>query len=195
MENRYAYLLFITFACVSTEIHAQAPTEKKQHYLIVHTGLSIDNPGRGEVDAQFYVEYQRQLKKNWLMGVSFEHTTYLTPFPFFKPDLNIPLIKANNSFLCLNAYYQIKIPNRRWSFTAGAGIGLMRLTWSGYSTIKPVVNASLTLNVPISSKVDLQLLPFVTLGNRAYYSPYRIGSNENSYLKLNLFPVGVRIKL
>lgn len=164
--------------------------QPKSSYLSVQTGFMYD--GYESLGARAFFEYQKDLKKNWQYGISFEQSISL----FMGGTDNPNSFPTNLTILCYNHYYKLKIYKDRVFVTSGLGAGVLNAYWKDNYKIGPTINASITLNVRLNKKIFLETSPLVLIMpfHRVYYSTINTGPFTN-YYSITVFPIGLKIKL
>lgn len=159
-------------------------------YLTIQSGLIVD--GYNSLGVRTYFEYQKDLKKNWQYGISYEHSRH---YGFFMTD-QLHDLKSNLSLLSLNGYYKLNLIKDRLFWTGGLGVGLLHVNWEDNDGFGPTVNASLTLNIRLTQRIYVESSPLIVLlpFNRIYYSSMNINHFDNFYA-FTFFPFGLKVKL
>lgn len=162
----------------------------KPNYLSIQTGGIVD--GYNSVGIRTFFEYQKDLKKNWQYGISYEHSRhYMRAATDFPNDL-----ETNLSLLSLNGYYKLNLWKDKVFWTSGIGAGAVHADWKDNDRIGAAVNASLTLNIKVTKRIYIEtsslliLFPF----NRVYYSTMNVESHKNFHA-FTVLPIGLKIKL
>ena len=165
-------------------------TTIKNDYLTFQTGFIVD--GYNSLGVRTFFEYQKDLKKNWQYGISYEHSRH---FGFFMTDQLYDL-NSNLSQLSINGYYKLNLIKDRLFWTGGIGVGAMHVNWDDNDSFGATINASLTLNIRITKRLYFESSPLIVLMpfNRIYYSPMNI-DHFDSFYAFTFFPFGVKVKL
>jgi len=193
MRNmRKKYLLFVLFGLLRINGFAQTGENivRKTDYLSFQTGFIVD--GYNSLGIRTFFEYQKDLKKNWQLGISYEHSRH---FGFFMTDQLYDL-DSDLSQISLNGYYKLNLIKDRLFWTGGLGIGVLHVNWDDNDGFGPTINASLTLNVRLTKRIYLEASPLLAFipSNRVYYSPMNI-DHFNDFYAFTFFPFGLKVKL
>lgn len=185
------YLLFLMAGICN--LHGFAQTAEieipRADYLTFQTGL-IQN-GYNSLGIRTYFDYQKDLKKNWQWGISYEHDQH---FGHLWSDVRN--LETNVSLLSLNGYYKLQLVRDKFFFTAGLGIGAAHVNWDNQNDFGLTANVSLTMNIRLSKRIYLESAPFFVLlpSNRVYYSPMNV-EEFSDFWAFTLFPIGIKVKL
>jgi hypothetical protein len=186
------YILFLLLCLISSKAFSQAGEEKSPNpdYLSLQTGFIVD--GYNSLGIRTFFEYQRDLKKNWQYGISYEHSRN---FGFFLTDQFYDL-NSNLSQLSINGYYKLNIIKDRLFWTGGLGVGALHVNWEENDAFGATINASLTLNIRVTKRIYIESSPLFVLMpfNRIYYSPMNI-DHFNNFYAFTFFPFGIKVKL
>ncbi|QQS52630.1 MAG: hypothetical protein IPM71_07815 [Bacteroidota bacterium] len=165
-------------------------TIEKNDYLSFQSGMIAD--AYNSLGVRTFFEYQKDIKKNWQFGISYEHSTHLG---FFMTDQPYEL-NSNLSQLSINGYYKLNLIKDRLFWTGGLGFGALHVNWDNNNDFGATMNASLTLNIRITKRIYFESSPLIVLMpfNRVYYSPMDIDHFDNFYA-FTFFPVGLKVKL
>ena len=85
------------------------------NYLAIQSGLMAD--GYNSMGFRTFFEYQKDVKKNWQYGISYEHVRHLGIAATDHSDN----LSSNLSLLILNYYYKLKLYKDRVFWTSGLG--------------------------------------------------------------------------
>ncbi len=185
-------LLLTLFGSLSYTIGYSQTNEKipKPAFLSFQTGAFVD--GYNSFGFRAFFEYQKDLKKNWEYGISFEQSVHL----FRAATDHYNSLSSNISFLCYNHYYKLKLFKDRVFWTTGLGAGVANVNWDGNNKIGIVFNGSVTLNVRITKRLYIETSPLLVLlpFNRVYYSPINVSTYTDLYGG-PFFPIGFKVKL
>jgi hypothetical protein len=164
--------------------------ETKTDYLSVQTGFIAD--GYNSLGIRTFFEYQKDLKGNWQMGLSYEHSRH---FGFVMTDQQYDL-NSDLSLFSINAYYKLNLITNRLFWTCGLGAGALHVSWNDNNRFGFTTNASITLNLRITKRIYLETSPLIVLMpcNRVYFSTMHT-EHFNSFYAFTLFPVGIKVKL
>lgn len=170
-------------------------------YLTFQSGLVIDR--YNSIGVRTFFEYQRDGRKNWQWGISYEHSRHLG---FAATDQPYEL-ETNLSLLSMNGYYKLNVVRNRLFWTAGLGLGMVHAYWEKplsytYSEMEhhnifgPVANVSLTLNIRITKGVYIEASPLIVImpTNRFYFSTMD-EEHFNNFFAFTFFPFGVKFRL
>jgi len=186
------YLLFLFFGLQNIAVFSQTGLETtvRNQYLTFQTGFIVD--GYNSLGIRTFFEYQKDLKKNWQFGISYEHSRHLGTFLTDQ----LYNLNSNLSQLSFNGYYKLNFIKNRLFWTGGLGVGVLHINWDNNDDFGITINASLTLNVRITNRVYLETSPLIILlpTNRVYYSPKNI-DHFNNYYAITFFPFGIKVKL
>jgi len=193
MRNmRKKYLLFVLFGLLRINGFTQTDENiiRKTDYLAFQTGFIVD--GYNSLGIRTFFEYQKDLKKNWQFGISYEHSRH---FGFFMTDQLYDL-DSDLSQISLNGYYKLNLIKDRLFWTGGIGIGALHVNWDDNDGFGPTINASLTLNMRLTKRIYLEASPLLAFlpSNRVYYSPMNI-DHFNDFYAFTFFPFGLKVKL
>ena len=193
MRNmRKIFLLLLLFGLLRINGFAQTDENivRKTDYLSFQTGFIVD--GYNSLGIRTFFEYQKDLKKNWQFGISYEHSRH---FGFFMTDQLYDL-DSDLSQISLNGYYKLNLIKDRLFWTAGVGIGALHVNWDDNDGFGPTINASLTLNMRLTKRIYLEASPLLAFlpSNRVYYSPMNI-DHFNDFYAFTFFPFGLKVKL
>ncbi len=191
MNSLNKLLLIYLIGFSGSEVYSQKnDTVTTPSYLSFQSGAFID--GYNSMGVRAFFEYQKDLKKNWQYGISFEQTVHLYPAGQDFPNT----LPASNTMLCYNHYYKLRLYKDRVFWTAGLGAGLVNVNWSGHNKIGPVVTGSFTLNIRITKRIFIETSPLIVLlpSNRGYYSPINVSGIPDFYGG-SFFPIGFKVKL
>jgi len=185
--------LIIVFALVLIGFTANSQTQKdscKAYYLTFQSGFMID--GYNSMGVRTFFEYQKDFRRNWQIGISYEHSRHLG----FAATDQLYELSTNLSLLSLNGYYKLNLIRNRLFWTAGFGIGAIHADWEDQDVFGATINASLTLNVRITKRIYIETSPLVVLIpiNRVYFSTMD-ADHFNSFYAFTIFPVGIKVKL
>lgn len=193
-------ILFAFFILLQFNAFSQEQETIKNDYLVFETGLIFN--WTNSLGVRTFFEYQKETRKNWSFGVSYEHSqTIGSPFSGFYYG------ETNLSLLSLNSYYRINLIKDRLFWVVGAGIGAGHVNINdfpvrdSYSTKKNLFgytfNISANLNIRIGKRIYLQTSPLLILApiNRVYYSPNLSKNGINYLFAQTAFPIGIKIKL
>jgi len=186
------YLLFLFFGLQNIAVFSQTGLETtvRNQYLTFQTGFIVD--GYNSLGIRTFFEYQKDLKKNWQFGISYEHSRHLGTFLTDQ----LYNLNSNLSQLSFNGYYKLNFIKNRLFWTGGLGVGVLHINWDNNDGFGITINASLTLNIRITNRVYLETSPLIILlpTNRVYYSPKNI-DHFNNYYAITFFPFGIKVKL
>ncbi len=189
---RKIYLLFGLFGLLYINGFSQTDeTENaKTDYLTFQSGFIVD--GYNSLGIRTFFEYQKDLKKNWQFGISYEHSRHLG---FFMTDQLYDL-NSNLSQLSINGYYKLNLIKDKLFWTGGIGVGALHVNWDDNDSFGATINASLTLNIRITKRLYFESSPLFVLMpfNRIYYSPMNIDHFDNFYA-FTFSPFGIKVKL
>lgn len=190
MKKPFISLFFLLFLSLLGLSQPNQENEQKAGYLSFQTGFIVD--GYNSLGVRTFFEYQKDLKKNWQMGISYEHSRH---FGFFMTDQLYDL-NSNLSQLSVNGYYKLNLVKDKLFFTSGLGVGALHVNWDDKDNFGVSVNASLTLNIRVTKRFYIEASPLVILFpfNRVYYSPMNIDHFDNFYA-FTFFPFGFKVKL
>jgi len=193
MRNmRKIFLLLLLFGLLRINGFTQTDENiiRKTDYLAFQTGFIVD--GYNSLGIRTFFEYQKDLKKNWQFGISYEHSRH---FGFFMTDQLYDL-DSDLSQISLNGYYKLNLIKDRLFWTGGIGIGALHVNWDDNDGFGPTINASLTLNVRLTKRIYLEASPLLAFipSNRVYYSPMNI-DHFNDFYAFTFFPFGLKVKL
>lgn len=190
MRIKWIIFLFLGLLCTKGFSQAEKETTIKTDYLTFQTGFIVD--GYNSLGVRTFFEYQKDLKKNWQYGISYEHSRH---FGFFMTDQLYDL-NSNLSQLSINGYYKLNLIKDRLFWTGGLGIGALHVNWDDNDSFGATINASLTLNIRITKRLYFESSPLIVLMpfNRIYYSPMSIDHFDNFYA-FTFFPFGIKVKL
>ncbi len=162
----------------------------KPAYLSFQSGAFVD--GYNSFGVRAFFEYQKDLKKNWQYGISFEQKSHL----FRAATDHFNSLSSNLSLLSYNHYYKLKLYKDRVFWTSGLGVGIANVNWDGNNKIGIVFNGSVTLNVRITKRLYIETSPLIILPpvNRFYYSPMNVSTYSDLYGG-PFFPIGFKVKL
>ncbi|HNT41133.1 MAG TPA: hypothetical protein PKN78_02740 [Tenuifilaceae bacterium] len=173
----------------------------KVDYLSFQSGMIIDRYNSLEV--RIFFEYQRDIKKKWQWGISYENSRHLG---FAATDQPYEL-ETNLNLFSLNGYYKLNVVKNRLFWTAGLGLGMVHAYWEKplsytfsemehHNIFGPVANVSLTLNVRITKRVYIEASPLVVVmpTNRVYFSTMD-EEHFNNFFAFTFFPFGVKFRL
>ena len=183
----------IVFAIVFCGLDANSQTQKdscNSDYLTFQSGFMID--GYNSLGVRTFFEYQKDFRRNWQFGISYEHSRHLG----FAATDHLYELPTNLSLLSLNCYYKLNLIKNRFFWTAGFGIGAIHAYWEDQDVFGATINASLTLNVRITKRIYIETSPLVVLipTNRVYFSTMD-ADQFNSFYALTFFPFGIKVKL
>ncbi len=189
MIIKNSFFLFLGLLCANAFSQTRSDTINTD-YLTVQTGFIVD--GYNSVGIRTFFEYQKDLRKNWQYGISYENSRY---FGFFKTDQLYDL-NSNLSQLSVNGYYKLNLIKNRLYWTGGFGVGALHVNWDDKDSFGTTINASLTLNIRITKRLYLESSPLIVFMpfNRVYYSPMNIDQFDNFYA-FTFFPFGIKVKL
>jgi len=184
--------IFLFLGLLSIKVFSQTDKEAiiKNDYLTFQTGFIVD--GYNSLGIRTFFEYQKDLKKNWQFGISYEHSRH---FGFFLTDQLYDL-NSNLSQLSFNGYYKLNLINDRLFWTGGLGCGVLHVNWDDSDRFGATINASLTLNIRITKRLYFESSPLIVLVpfNRIYYSPMNL-DHFNNFYAFTFFPIGFKVKL
>ena len=160
------------------------------NYLAIQSGLMAD--GYNSMGFRTFFEYQKDVKKNWQYGISYEHVRHLGIAATDHSDN----LSSNLSLLSLNYYYKLKLYKDRVFWTSGLGAGVVHLNWGDNDEFGPTLNASITLNIRVAKRSFIETSPLIVLApiNRFYYSPMNASSYKDFYAG-TFFPIGFKVRL
>lgn len=197
------YLIKILFLIISTYSYSQTNDSlRKSDFLTFETGLIMD--GYNSMGVRTFFEYQKDLRKNWQFGISYEHSRHLG---FVATDQPYSL-ETNLSLLSTNCYYKINLIRNRIFWTIGLGFGVVHADWeqlNDYDTYAELVhknsfgattNISISLNLRITKRIYIVTSPLIVFmpTNRAYFSTMNTDHFKNFYA-VTFFPFGLKFKL
>lgn len=189
---RKLLLLFIFFKILNPQGFSQSNSElvNKTDYLSFQSGLIFD--AYNSLGVRTFFEYQKDIKKNWQFGISYEHSTH---YGFFMTDQPYEL-NSNLSQLSINGYYKLNLIKDRLFWTGGLGFGALQVNWDNNNDFGATVNASLTLNIRLTKRIYFESSPLIVLMpfNRVYYSSLDI-DHFDSFYAFTFFPFGLKVKL
>jgi len=193
MRNmRKIFLLLLLFGLLRINGFTQTDENiiRKTDYLAFQTGFIVD--GYNSLGIRTFFEYQKDLKKNWQFGISYERSRH---FGFFMTDQLYDL-DSDLSQISLNGYYKLNLIKDRLFWTGGIGIGALHVNWDDNDGFGPTINASLTLNMRLTKRIYLEASPLLAFlpSNRVYYSPMNI-DHFNDFYAFTFFPFGLKVKL
>jgi hypothetical protein len=192
MNVRIKCGVFLILGLLSINGFSQVDNETtiQPDYLTFQTGFIVD--GYNSLGIRTFFEYQKDLKKNWQYGISYEHSSHLG---FFMTD-QLYEINSNLSQLSLNGYYKLNLIKDRLFWTGGLGIGALHVNWQDNNSFGANINASITLNIRITKRLYFESSPLIVLMpfNRIYYSPMKI-EHFDHYYSFTFFPFGIKVKL
>ena len=194
-------ILLTLFIFIQINTFSQEQEIVKNDYLVFETGLIFN--WTNSLGVRTFFEYQKETRKNWSFGVSYEHSqTIGSPFSGFYHG------ETNLSLLSLNSYYRINLIKDRLFWVVGAGIGAGHVHITDHENRRYnngaqehlfgyTFNISTNINVRISKRIYLQTSPLLVLPpfNRVYYSPNLSKNGINYLFAQTAFPIGIKIKL
>jgi len=181
-----ALAIFIKLGCSQ----AEKPDSTKAQFLTAEGGLIGNN--YNSFGLRTFFEYQKQIKENWLYGISYEHSRHM-----FRMATDMPhSLESNVSLLSLNGYYSINLIKNRLFWLGGIGVGAVHAYWDESDYFGVAANASLTLNVRITKRFYITSSPLIVLMpmNRGYFSPMEV-PNYKDFGAFTFFPFGVKVKI
>ncbi|MEN8121575.1 MAG: hypothetical protein ABFS35_14575 [Bacteroidota bacterium] len=188
---KIVYLIIIMIGFVNINGYSQIDENtRKSDYLTFQTGFIVD--GYNSLGIRTFFEYQKDIKKNWQYGISYEHSRH---FGFFLTDQLYDL-STNLSLLNLNGYYKLNLIKDGLFWTAGLGVGAVHVNWGESDNFGATINLSLTLNIRITKRIYFESSPLIVLApfNRVYLSTMDI-DHFNNFYAFTFFPLGVKVKL
>lgn len=190
MKKKYLIILILGFFRIPGFSQSDEDKLQKSDYLTFQTGFIVD--GYNSLGVRTFFEYQKDFKKNWQFGISYEHSRH---FGFFMTDQLYDL-NSNLSQLSFNGYYKLNLIKDRLFWTGGLGIGAVHVNWNDNDGFGATINASLTLNIRITKRIYIETSPLIVLFpfNRIYYSPMKI-DHFDSFYAFTFFPFGLKVKL
>lgn len=190
MHNKH--LLTLLMVLLFINVYSQTNNEKPQavDYLSVQTGLLLDR--YYSMGVRTFFEYQKDVKKNWQFGISYENTQHNGIYVTDQLDE----IESNLSLLSLNGYYKMNLIRNRLFWTVGFGFGAVHLNWDDNNRFGVAVNTSLTLNVRVTKRIYIETSPLFLLfpANRVYFSTMSV-LNYTDFSAYTLCPIGIKVKL
>jgi hypothetical protein len=190
MKKKCLLFLFAGFLSINGFSQTDEGVNTKTDYLSFQTGFIVDR--YNSLGVRTFFEYQKDVKKNWQFGISYEHSRH---FGFFLTDQLYDL-NSNLSQLSLNGYYKLNIIKDMFFWTGGLGFGAVHVNWDDNDGFGATINASLKLNIRITKRIYFESSPLIFLipSDRIYYSPMNIDHFDNFYA-FTFFPFGLKVKL
>ena len=191
--KKFLKKLLLSLIIAFTNINVYSLSIEKQpkpNYLSFQTGGMVDI--YNSFGVRTFFEYQKDLKKNWQYGISYEHVRHLGRAATDHSDN----LSSNLSLLSFNYYYKFKLYKDRVFWTSGLGAGVVHLNWEDNDDFGPTVNASITLNIRVTKRFYIETSPLIVLApvNRFYYSPMNASSYKDFYAG-TFFPIGFKVRL
>jgi len=187
----YAVLIFsfIMISHIGTYAQVDEIPAKPQSYLSIQSGVTmvlstIDLDNWWFFGYRLFIEYQREIGQNFLVGISYEG---MIPLCVEKFE---PLVH----FLSLNGYYKLNLYKDHIYLVPGLGLGLMHHYGNRKNELGIAVNASLILNIRILKNTYIELSPLVLGPMKAYYSPLNF-RRYNLLLAMPFWAFGIRTRL
>ncbi len=164
--------------------------QKNPSYLSIQSGLTvvyntIDPEGWWSGGRRFFIEFQKEIKRNFLVGYSYEG---MIPF-------NVKQFEPLTHFICLNSYYKLKLYKTRVFLLPGVGFGGVHHYANGKNEFGIVVNVSLILSIRIIKNTYFEMSPLIlTAPMKIYYSPLNFEKNNN-LLALPILSFGIKMRI
>ena len=189
MKSKYILLLFLSLNSLLSWCQ-ESSKPGKNSYISLQSGGIIDNYNTTGV--RVFMEYQHDIKKNLLYGISFEQS-----MPLYSSSTDFTNeLSSRLSILSLNGYYTLHFWKDKIFWTGGLGVGAVYADWDKGNQLGAAINGSLTLNFKITKNLYLETMPviFVVPTNRIYFSTMNAESHSNFYA-FNVIPLGIKFKL